>query len=108
MWASKTDCTSTVAGGLILFESWRSRRKEQGRRQGVAEDITELQSKVTDLEAALRRIEQDEQQLATELKLEQETLDNEKGAIVILQGKKKATDDPLVVQVKEAPHRIRH
>ena len=107
MLRSRTNVESSVAGGLILFESWRSRRKEQGRRQGVAEDITVLQSKVTDLEATLYRIEQDEQRLATELKLEKENLDNEKGAIVILQGKRKAGDEPLVVQVKEAPHRIR-
>ena len=32
-----------VAGGLIVFESWRSRRKETSRREDVAGRITELE-----------------------------------------------------------------
>ena len=40
-----------VAGGLILFESWRSRRKETSRREDVADRIAELE----DSEKAARR-----------------------------------------------------
>jgi hypothetical protein len=32
-----------VAGGLILFESWRSRRKEGTRREGVEDRLAELE-----------------------------------------------------------------
>ncbi|EAS30026.3 OPA3 domain-containing protein [Coccidioides immitis RS] len=32
-----------VAGGLIVFESWRSRRKETSRREDVAERLAELE-----------------------------------------------------------------
>ncbi|KAJ5917266.1 hypothetical protein N7466_010820 [Penicillium verhagenii] len=32
-----------VAGGLIIFESWRSRRKESTRREGVEERLAELE-----------------------------------------------------------------
>lgn len=32
-----------VGGGLIVFESWRSRRKETSRREDVAERLTELE-----------------------------------------------------------------
>ncbi|KAI1951049.1 hypothetical protein LOZ57_001599 [Ophidiomyces ophidiicola] len=32
-----------VAGGLIVFESWRSRRKETSRREDVAERLNELE-----------------------------------------------------------------
>ncbi|KAJ5118069.1 uncharacterized protein N7443_003249 [Penicillium atrosanguineum] len=41
-----------VAGGLILFESWRSRRKETTRRDGVEERLAELeQSEKTAIQA---------------------------------------------------------
>lgn len=41
-----------VAGGLILFESWRSRRKETSRRDGVEERLAELeQSQKTAVQA---------------------------------------------------------
>jgi hypothetical protein len=32
-----------VAGGLIVFESWRSRRKESNRREGVEDRLAELE-----------------------------------------------------------------
>ncbi|KAJ5355134.1 uncharacterized protein N7496_012346 [Penicillium cataractarum] len=32
-----------VAGGLIVFESWRSRRKESTRREGVEDRLAELE-----------------------------------------------------------------
>ncbi|KAJ5630362.1 uncharacterized protein N7484_010462 [Penicillium longicatenatum] len=41
-----------VAGGLIVFEAWRSRRKESTRREGVEERLAELeQSEKTTREA---------------------------------------------------------
>ena len=43
-----------VAGGLILFESWRSRRKETTRRDGVEERLAELeQSEKTAIQALI-------------------------------------------------------
>jgi hypothetical protein len=36
----------SVAGGLILFESIRARRKELARRESVADDITALQDEI--------------------------------------------------------------
>ena len=42
-----------VAGGLIVFESWRSRRKENARREGVADAIEALQSEVEELRSLL-------------------------------------------------------
>lgn len=42
-----------VAGGIIVFESWRSRRKENSRREDVADRIQMLESKVDELEAEL-------------------------------------------------------
>jgi hypothetical protein len=45
----------SVAGGLIVFESWRSRKKEQNRREGVADAIEALQKEVEDLRTAMVR-----------------------------------------------------
>ncbi|KAJ5641385.1 hypothetical protein N7490_005385 [Penicillium lividum] len=43
-----------VAGGLIVFEAWRSRRKESTRREGVEERLAELeQSEKTAREALI-------------------------------------------------------
>lgn len=42
-----------VAGGLIIFESWRSRRKENARREGVADAIEALQNEVEELRGLL-------------------------------------------------------
>ncbi|BFZ55909.1 hypothetical protein PYCC9005_002950 [Savitreella phatthalungensis] len=42
-----------VAGGLIIFESWRSRRKENARREGVADAIEALQDEVEELRRRL-------------------------------------------------------
>ena len=42
-----------VAGGLIIFESWRSRRKENARREGVADAIEALQSEMEELRSLL-------------------------------------------------------
>ncbi|ODQ83126.1 hypothetical protein BABINDRAFT_164831 [Babjeviella inositovora NRRL Y-12698] len=36
----------SVAGGLILFEAMRSRNKEAGRREAVADDIATLQDEI--------------------------------------------------------------
>ncbi|CAN6674413.1 hypothetical protein TRVA0_053S00364 [Trichomonascus vanleenenianus] len=36
----------SVAGGLILFESYRSHKKEVARREGVADDIQALQGEI--------------------------------------------------------------
>ncbi len=43
-----------MAGTLILFESWRTRRNAQNRRQGVATSIEDLQEKVERIGEALQ------------------------------------------------------
>lgn len=43
----------SVAGGLILFESFRSRKKENARREGVADDIEALQDEIEWLRSKL-------------------------------------------------------
>ncbi|KAG4306332.1 hypothetical protein PORY_000320 [Pneumocystis oryctolagi] len=40
-----------TAGSLIFYEGWRNRKKEQTRRDKVAEDIEELQKQVASLKA---------------------------------------------------------
>lgn len=54
-----------MAGGLILFESYRSRKKELARREGVADDIQTLQDEIEWLKAKLKdkRIVTDEYKL---------------------------------------------
>jgi optic atrophy 3 protein len=47
-----------VAGGIIVFESWRSRRKENTRREDVADRIEALESKIGDLEKELHAEQQ--------------------------------------------------
>lgn len=42
-WYATLLICSSVAGGLIVFESWRSRRKENSRREGVSDAIEALQ-----------------------------------------------------------------
>lgn len=44
----------SVAGGLILFESIRSRRKEMQRRENVADDIRTLQDEIEWLRNVLK------------------------------------------------------
>lgn len=44
----------SVAGGLILYESFRQRRKEQVRREGVADDIKALQDEIEWLKKILQ------------------------------------------------------
>lgn len=45
----------SVAGGLILFESIRSRRKELARRESVADDIEALQDEIEWLKGQLKK-----------------------------------------------------
>lgn len=45
----------SVAGGLILFESYRSRRKELARRESVADDIKALQDEIEWLKTRLEQ-----------------------------------------------------
>lgn len=45
-----------VAGAVIVFEQWRSRRKASGRRDEVDEKIEELQSKNQELENELHSL----------------------------------------------------
>jgi optic atrophy 3 protein len=45
----------SVAGGLILYESFRQRRKELVRREGVADDIRALQDEIEWLKTILQQ-----------------------------------------------------
>jgi len=44
----------SVAGALILFESWRSRRKEKDRQASVADDIKFLQDEIVWIKEKLK------------------------------------------------------
>lgn len=44
----------SVAGGLILFESWRQRQKELSRRESIADDIRTLQYEINYLKKKLK------------------------------------------------------
>lgn len=46
----------SVAGGLILFESWRARRKDQQRRQGVKDDIGDLKERIQNIEQKIEQL----------------------------------------------------
>lgn len=46
-----------VAGGLIVFESWRSRRKESTRREGVEDRLSELEQSERTAREALVALE---------------------------------------------------
>ncbi|KAJ5475216.1 hypothetical protein N7539_008282 [Penicillium diatomitis] len=48
-----------VAGGLIVFESWRSRRKESTRREGVEDRLTELEQSERVAKEALVALEKE-------------------------------------------------
>ena len=53
----------SVGLALILFENWRSRRKEQSRRNDVAEKLAELEDRDQAKEKALQALEQEVTQL---------------------------------------------
>lgn len=48
-----------VAGGLIVFESWRSRRKESTRREGVEDRLVELEQSEKAAREALVALEKE-------------------------------------------------
>lgn len=48
-----------VAGGLIVFESWRSRRKESTRREGVEDRLIELEESERTAREALVALEKE-------------------------------------------------
>lgn len=48
-----------VAGGLIVFESWRSRRKESTRREGVEDRLVELEQSEKATREALIALEKE-------------------------------------------------
>ncbi|KAJ5708541.1 hypothetical protein N7488_008342 [Penicillium malachiteum] len=48
-----------VAGGLIVFESWRSRRKESTRREGVEDRLAELEQSEKTAREALVALEKE-------------------------------------------------
>lgn len=48
-----------VAGGLIVFESWRSRRKESTRREGVEDRLVELEQSEKAAREALIALEKE-------------------------------------------------
>ena len=49
----------SVAGGLILFESWRSRRKENNRRDDVADRLNDLEESEKAARRALVELERE-------------------------------------------------
>jgi hypothetical protein len=55
-----------VAGSLIIFESWRSRRKENTRRESVAERLIELEESERISRQALVALEKEVLRLRTE------------------------------------------
>jgi hypothetical protein len=52
-----------VAGGLIVFESWRSRRKESTRREGVEDRLNDLEESEKAAREALVALEKELLQL---------------------------------------------
>lgn len=55
----------SVAGGLILFESWRSRRKENTRREDVSDRLNELEESEKAARRALVELEREVLRLRT-------------------------------------------
>jgi myosin-1 len=55
----------SVGGGLILFESWRSRRKENTRREDVADRLNDLEESEKAARRALIELEREVLQLRT-------------------------------------------
>ena len=56
-----------VGAAIIVFESWRSSRKEKGRRNEVAERLDELQEEVdriSDLETEILRLRAENEELS--------------------------------------------
>ena len=49
----------SVGGGLILFESWRSRRKENSRREDVADRLNDLEESEKAARSALVELERE-------------------------------------------------
>lgn len=47
-----------VAASAILFESWRSRRKETNRHEGVQDRLDELESEREDMKAQISELQQ--------------------------------------------------
>jgi optic atrophy 3 protein len=83
-----------VAGSLIVFESWRSRRKENTRREDVADRLGDLE----DSEKAARRalVELEREVLALRAKHEKNTNKNVKRILpkeVWVQEEKEETED---------------
>ncbi|KAK2745872.1 hypothetical protein FQN57_003485 [Myotisia sp. PD_48] len=56
-----------VAGGLIIFESFRSRRKELNRREGVADRLEELEESERQSRAAMVTLEKEVLRLRAQL-----------------------------------------
>ncbi|KAK2809150.1 hypothetical protein FQN50_003985 [Emmonsiellopsis sp. PD_5] len=65
-----------VAGGLIVFEAWRSRRKETNRREDVADRLTDLEESEREARLGITALEKE----VAELKalLEKQSLANKR------------------------------
>ncbi|KAK2737635.1 hypothetical protein FQN55_000991 [Onygenales sp. PD_40] len=48
-----------VAGGLIVFEAWRSRRKESNRREDVADRLTDLEESEREARLGITALEKE-------------------------------------------------
>ena len=53
-----------VGAAIIVFESWRSGRKEKGRRNEITERLDTQQEKMSDLEAEIRRLRAENEEMA--------------------------------------------
>ncbi|TKA77032.1 hypothetical protein B0A49_02315 [Cryomyces minteri] len=56
-----------VAAGLLIWDSWRTRRKEASRREDVADRIESNEAKISELEAALESLKAKEAKLEAAL-----------------------------------------
>ncbi|KAK9454831.1 optic atrophy 3 protein-domain-containing protein [Dipodascopsis uninucleata] len=66
----------SVAAGAVIFESMRSSRKEANRREGVADDIADLQMEISDLKTMIQDLKE-----ANDLK-QKIVKDNDRAAVV--------------------------
>ncbi|KAG9020599.1 hypothetical protein FS842_007184 [Serendipita sp. 407] len=62
----------SVAASLIIAETWRSARSESRRREGIDDQIEELQNNVMRMTVAIEHLDEHFQTIGKELELERE------------------------------------
>jgi hypothetical protein len=98
-----------VAGGLLVFEAFRSRRKEATRQRGVEERLGDLEEEVSGIEGerethregieARRELEERVQNLEEEKRRDEERIDRLEKYILKTEGdlpERKLEDSPMV------------